>query len=137
MFQREWVKILEVIDSSIVLEVLPIAQEIEKENILLVIVYRMPDLLGFFIDDFILFINEMATQHRILIAVDFNLDQMLPKHVTEVDLVILNFNLSQRSLTVLKTHIHEKYWIWYLILQIPILLHLFRHPKAIILFSFF
>ena len=97
----------------------------------------MPDLLGFFIDDFILFINEMATQHRILIAVDFNLDQMLSKHVTEVDLVILNFNLSQRSLTVLKTHIHEKYWIWYLILQIPILLHLFRHPKAIILFSFF
>ena len=107
MFQREWVKILEVIDSSIVLEVLPIVQEIEKENILLVIVYRMPDLLGFFIDDFILFINEMATQHRILIAVDFNLDQMLPKHVTEVDLVILNFNLSQRSLTVLNSYTWE------------------------------
>ena len=107
MFQREWVKILEVIDSSIVLEVLPIVQEIEKENILLVIVYRMPDLLGFFIDDFILFINEMATQHRILTAVDFNLDQMLPKHVTEVDLVILNFNLSQRSLTVLNSYTWE------------------------------
>ena len=107
MLQREWVKILEVIDSSIVLEVLPIVQEIEKENILLVIVYRMPDLLGFFIDDFILFINEMATQHRILIAVDFNLDQMLPKHVTEVDLVILNFNLSQRSLTVLNSYTWE------------------------------
>ena len=107
MFQHEWVKILEVIDSSIVLEVLPIVQEIEKENILLVIVYRMPDLLGFFIDDFILFINEMATQHRILIAVDFNLDQMLPKHVTEVDLVILNFNLSQRSLTVLNSYTWE------------------------------
>ena len=107
MFQREWVKILEVIDSSIVLEVLPIVQEIEKENILLVIVYRMPDLLGFFIDDFILFINEMTTQHRILIAVDFNLDQMLPKHVTEVDLVILNFNLSQRSLTVLNSYTWE------------------------------
>ena len=104
MFQRELVKILEVIDSSIVLEVLPIVQEIEMENILLVIVYRMPDLLDFFIDDFILFINEMATQHRILIAVDFNLDQMLPKHVTEVDLVILNFNLSQRSLTVLNSY---------------------------------
>ena len=67
----------------------------------------MPDLLGFFIDDFILFINEMATQHRILIAVDFNLDQMLPKHVTEVDLVILNFNLSQRSLTVLNSYTWE------------------------------
>ena len=83
---------------------MPVVQEIEKENILLIIVYRVPDLLGFFIDDFILFINEMATQHRILIAVDFNLDQMLPKHVTEVDLVILNFNLSQRSLTVLNSY---------------------------------
>ena len=67
----------------------------------------MPDLLGFFIDDFILFINEMATQHRILIVVDFNLDQMLPKHVTEVDLVIQNFNLSQRSLTVLNSYTWE------------------------------
>ena len=67
----------------------------------------MPDLLGFFIDDFILFINEMATQHRILIVVDFNLDQMLPKHVTKVDLVIQNFNLSQRSLTVLNSYTWE------------------------------
>lgn len=76
---------------------MPIVQEIEKENILLITVYRMPDLLGFFIDDFILFINEMATQHRILIVVDFNLDQMLPKHVAKVDLLIQNLNLSQHS----------------------------------------
>ena len=49
----------------------------------------------------------MATQHRILTVVDFNLDQMLPKHVTEVDLVTLNFNLFHRSLTVLNSYTWE------------------------------
>ena len=72
------VNIMEVIDILSVLEVLPIVLEIEKET-LLVIVYRMLGSLGSFINDFVLLIDELPTQHRILIVGDFNLDQMLSK----------------------------------------------------------
>ena len=51
----------------------------------------------YFTDDFLLLINELPTQHRILIFGDFNLDQMLPENVAKVGLVILSFNLSKRS----------------------------------------
>ena len=51
------VNIIEVVEIASVLEVLPIMLEIERETILLVIVYRMPGPLGSFIDDFILLIN--------------------------------------------------------------------------------
>ena len=57
----------------------------------------MPGLLGSFIGDFILLINKLPTQHRILNVGDFNLDQMLLEHVSKVNLLIQNFNLSQRS----------------------------------------
>ena len=57
--------------------------------------------LGFFIDDFILLINDLPRQHRMLIFGDFNLDQMLPE---QVDPLIQNFSLSQRS--QYSTHIH-------------------------------
>ena len=77
--------------------------EIEK-TILLVIVYRMPGPLGSFIGDFISLINELPTQHRMLIVGDFNLDQMLPEHVAKVNPLIQNFNLSQHS--QYSTHIH-------------------------------
>ena len=50
-----------------------------------------------FIDDFILLINELPTQHRILIAGDFNLDQMLLENVAKVDHLFQSFNLFQRS----------------------------------------
>ena len=65
--------------------------------IVYLIVYCIPGPLDFFIDDFILSINELAAQHRILAVGDFNLDQMLPKHVAKVDLLIQNLNLSQHS----------------------------------------
>ena len=71
------VNIIDVIEIRIVLEVLQIGFEIEKETFLLVIVYLMPGPLGSFIDDFILLINKLLTQHRMLIVGDFNLDQML------------------------------------------------------------
>ena len=45
----------------------------------------MPDSLDSFIDDFILLIYELPRQHRMFIVGDFNLDQMLPEHVGEVD----------------------------------------------------
>ena len=41
-----------------------------------------------FIDDFILLINELPTQHTMLIVGDYNLDQMLSKHVAKVDPLI-------------------------------------------------
>ena len=98
------VNIVEVIEIPSVLEVLPIVLKIEKETILLVIVYCMPRPLGSFIDDFISLINELPTQHRMLIVGDFNLDQVLPEHVAKVDPLIQNFNLSQWS--QYSTHIH-------------------------------
>ena len=64
----------------------------------------MPGPLGSFIDDFTFLINELPTQHRMLIVGDFNLDQMLPEHVAKVDPLIQNFSLSQRSRY--STHIH-------------------------------
>ena len=97
------VNIIEVIEISSVLEVLPIVLEIEKDTIVLVIVYCMSGLFGSFMDDFISLINELPTQNRMVVG-DFNLDQMLPEHVAKVDLLIQNFNLSQCS--QYSTHIH-------------------------------
>ena len=129
------VNIIEVVEISDVLEVLPIVLEIEREIILLVIVYRMPGSLGSFIDNLISLINELPTQHRMLIVGDFNLDQMLPEHVAKVNPLIQNFNVSQRS--QYSTHFYmEDYWIWYLILQIPMLFLFCRHSSVITLFFF-
>ena len=93
-----------IIDIPSVLEVLPIVLEIERETLLLVIVYCMPGPLCTFIDDFILLINEQPKQCRILIVDNCNLDQMLPENVARVDLLIEPFNLSQCSQH--STHIH-------------------------------
>ena len=57
----------------------------------------MPGSLDTFIDNFILLINELPTQHRILTDGDFNLDQMLSANVAKVDPLIQNFNLSPHS----------------------------------------
>ena len=43
-------------------------------------------------------------QHRMLIVGDFNLDQMLSKHVARVNPLVQNFKLSQHS--QYSTHIH-------------------------------
>ena len=98
------VNIIDVIEIPSVLEVLPIVLEIEKETNLFVIAYPMPGPLDSFIDDFISLIHELPTQHRMLVVVDFNLDQMLPEHVAKVDPLIQNLKLSQRS--QYSTHMH-------------------------------
>ena len=59
---------IETIEIASVLEVLPVVLEIEKETILSIVVYCMPGPLGSFIDDLILLINELPTQHRMLIV---------------------------------------------------------------------
>ena len=56
----------------------------------------MPGPLGSFIDDFILLINELPRQHKMLIVGGFNLNQILPEHVAKVDPLTQNFNLFQR-----------------------------------------
>ena len=76
------------IDIPSVSVVLPVVLEMEKETLLLVIVYCISGPLGTFIDDFILLINEQPIQRRILIVGDFNLDQMFPENVTKVDPLI-------------------------------------------------
>ena len=83
------------IDIASVLEVLPVVLEIEKEILLLEMVYRMPGPLGTFIGDFILLINELLTKCRILIVGNLNLDQNLPENVAKIDPLIQNFNQSQ------------------------------------------
>ena len=70
----------------------------------MVIVYRGPSPVGSFIDKFILLMNELPIQHRILIVGDFNLDQMLPENVANIAPLIQSFDLSQRS--QYSTHIH-------------------------------
>ena len=57
-----------IIDIPRVLEVFPVVLELEKETLLLVIVYCIPGPLGTFINNVILLINELPTQHRILIG---------------------------------------------------------------------
>ena len=99
------VNIIEVIEIASVLEVLPIVLEIEKETILLIIVYRMPDPLGSLIDYFNLLISELPTQHRMLVVGDFDLDQVLLEHVAKFDPLIQSFNLHQCS--QYSTPIHE------------------------------
>ena len=56
--------------------------------------YLIPGPPGTLIDYFILLINELPTQHRILIFGDFNLDQILPDTGAKVGPLIKNFNLS-------------------------------------------
>ena len=63
---------------------------------LLVIVHCTPDSLGSFTDGFILLINKLPAQHRILIVGNFNLYQMIPENVAKADPLIYHFNLSQR-----------------------------------------
>ena len=67
----------------------------EKESLLLVVVHLIPGPLGTSIGDFILLINELPTQHRILIIGDFNRDQSLCENVAKADPLIQNF--AQRS----------------------------------------
>ena len=98
---------------------MPIALEIQKGTILLVIVYRVAGPLGSFIDDFVSLINELPEQHRVLIVGDFNLDQMLPEHVDKVQPLIQI--LTCLSFLNIQLIYMAQYWIWYLILQIPIL----------------
>ena len=76
------------IDIPSVSVVLLVVLEMEKETLLLVIVYCISGPLGTFIDDFVLLINELPIQHKILIVDDFNLDQMFPENVTKVDPLI-------------------------------------------------
>ena len=68
------VNIIEEIEIPSVLKVLAIVLEVENETFSLLIVYHMPGPLSSFIDVFILLINELPTQHRMLIVGDFNLD---------------------------------------------------------------
>ena len=50
-----------IIDIPSVLEVLPVVVEIEKETLLLAIMYCIPGPFGAFVDDFILLISELPT----------------------------------------------------------------------------
>ena len=56
-----------------------------KKRLIIIIVYRITGPL------------QLPAQYIMLIAADFNLDQVLPENVAKVDPLIQNFNLSQRS----------------------------------------
>ena len=69
----------------------------------MVIVYRATGPVGSFIDEFILMMDELPMQHRILIVGDFNLDQ-IPENVANIAPLIQSFDLSLCS--QYSTHIH-------------------------------
>ena len=70
----------------------------------MVIVYHAPSLNNPLLMAFLL-VNELPTQHRILIVGNFNLDQMLLKNVAKIASLIQNCNLSQ--CLQYSTHTHE------------------------------
>ena len=109
------VDIIEVIEIPSVLEVLSIVLEIERETILLVIVYHMPGPLGSFIEGFTSLISALPTQHRMLIVGDINLDQMLPR------LILLFKIITCLSIQNIQ-HIHGGILGLVFDLQIPVLL---------------
>ena len=81
----------------------------------MVIVYDIPGPLGTVTDDFFLLINDMSTQHRILIVGNSNLDQM-PK-------LILQFKILTRlSVYNIQLRYAEDYWILHLIIIIVIII---------------
>ena len=87
----------------------------------------MPCPLGFFISGFILLINELSIQHRILIIGDFNLGQMLPEYIAKVDPVNMSHNIQLIFM--------GEYWVWCLILQISnFKLHFFSKFEALYLY---
>ena len=86
-----------------VLELLPVVVEKDKKTLLLVIVYRMTGPLGIFIDDFMLLINELPPQLRILIVGDFNSKFLWFKILTCI------------STDNIQLIYMEDYWILYLI----------------------
>ena len=98
------VNIIEVIDIPSTIEILPIVLEIKKETFLLVVLYWALGPVGSFIDQFILLMNELPIQHRILIVGDFNLDEMLPKNVANIAPLIQSFDMSQHTQEL--THVH-------------------------------
>ena len=106
-----------------------------KDTLLLVIVYRVPNHLNTLIDDFVLLVNELPTQHRILIVGDFSFAQMLPENVAKVDSSFQKFKLSQGLQD--STQIRILYRILYLILQNLMLFCLSHHTIMITLFFFF
>ena len=89
-FKTNKVNIIEVIDTLSVQKYCQL-----QETILLVVVYCMPGPLGTFVDESIPTINELPTLHRALVVGDFNLDQMFPVNVVNIETLIQNFNLSQ------------------------------------------
>ena len=100
----------------------------------MVIVHRMLGLLSIFIDDFLLLINELPPQRRVLIVGDLNLYQMLPENVPKVNHLIQNFNLSQRS--QYSAHIREG--LLDVLFDTPnsMLFFLYHHPIVITSFFF-
>ena len=76
---------------------LPIVLEIGKETFVLVIVYHATSPVGFLIDGFVLLMNELSTQYRILIVGNFNLDQFFSKIVVKIAPLIQNLSLSRHS----------------------------------------
>ena len=98
------VNIIEVIDIPSTIEIFQIVLEIKKETFLLVMLSWAPGPVGSFIDQFILLMNELPIQHRILIVGDFIFDQMLPKNVANTAPLIQSFDMSQHSQYL--THVH-------------------------------
>ena len=97
------VQVIKQYNYSGTLEVLPVLLKVDHETIFLVVVYRPPGPIRNFANTFmevldsLIIENQIQEKCRLLIVGDFNLDQMLPEHVTLFEPLCSRFNLFQRS----------------------------------------
>ena len=92
------VKIILEFQTTHSLEMLPVLVEIEKELVLIVLLYRAPGPLGTFINDLIEELDDLpTTEYKTLVVGDFNLDQMLIENEEKFNPIITEFNFHQRS----------------------------------------
>ena len=102
-YNTRHVKVIKEFDVVSQLEMLPVLLEVDKEQVLLILVYRTGPVRNFvaeFAEELLL----LPTNKRTIILGDFNMDQMLSNNVELLQPLVTQFHLHQR--VKFSTHIH-------------------------------
>ena len=86
------------------LEVLSLLLEVQNEQLLETIIYRLQGSIGLFINQLSGLLNILPKEHQTLLLGDFNLDQKSPENVKHFGGLFSKFSFHQRSNH--STHIH-------------------------------
>lgn len=78
--------------------------EVQNEQLLETIIYRLQGSIGLFINQLSELLNELPKVHQTLLLGDFNLDQRSPENVKHFGGLFSKFSFHQRS--NYSTHIH-------------------------------